>query len=241
MKKLPILILFTLLAFVPIAWAQNSLTLNDGTDINTRLPITGHNVDRYSKSQSIIPASELASMKWGTITKLTFYSENAPESFGSAQFKVYLAEVDYTKFDSVYYNGSNLVSASSQDWSTLTKVYEGGVSVSENKMEITLTTPFEYGVGNLLIGFYMSQPGTYASTRWLGVNQNTNTSVYELIPSFYQEGEFLPKVTISYTPTNEPCLRPILAFDNATPYEATVRWTEDDNTALAGLLGWRRG
>ena len=76
--------LFFFLMFILLsggAWAQAvvpnsdiaSLTVCDGEERNSNIPMCGINFDEYTKSECIIPASELTDMTRGIITAITFY------------------------------------------------------------------------------------------------------------------------------------------------------------------------
>lgn len=115
--------------------------MNDGTKTNEYVPIYGYYADDISKSQFIIPASALADMAWGTISKMTFYAQ-ADKNWGAAQFEVYMTETSETTLSSL------------ADYGTMTKVKNAGsLSISGNVMEVTLDDPYQYMGGNLMIGF----------------------------------------------------------------------------------------
>ena len=71
-----LLITLLLFAFLGGTRAQETLTVYDGTDTNSRIPFYGLYADYGTCSQFIIPADELVVMEGGTITALTFYSSN---------------------------------------------------------------------------------------------------------------------------------------------------------------------
>ena len=209
MKKSKLfLILLALLAFGSTAWAQDqTLTLNDGTNLRDEVPIRGWMDREGLGSQFIIPASELTDMQGGTINQLTFYAETASYSFYGAEYKVYITEVDYTEFEpEVFHSISDIESASYCDWNTMSDYYSGGLSISNNMMVITLTSPYHYTGGNLLIGFRLTQEGSNAdNVNWYGRNQSTVSSVYPLYlgsNEFYFSAKYLPKVTFGYTPSS---------------------------------------
>ena len=115
------------------------LTVNNGPEDNNYIPVFGWFCDHYSKSQFIIPASDLQTMQQSIITKLTFYALNTNVSWGDARFDVYLAEVEETSFGST-----------TLDWTGMTKVLENAsLSVANNKMEVVLSLPYLYQGGNL--------------------------------------------------------------------------------------------
>ena len=203
-----------------------SITVNDGTATNTYVPVYGTWVDNYIRSQFVILAEELANMQSGTINKLTFYSSNASVNWGSASFKVYLTETDATGVSAL------------ASWDDMEQVYEGSLSISGNKMEVTLDNPYLYMGGNLLVGFYQTVSGSYVSCNWYGVS-STGASFGGYGTGVSQQN-FLPKTTFSYTPGDgTPCLRVSnLAVDSVGTDYALPSWTpgqENDNLWLVML------
>ena len=189
-----------------------TVTVNDGTSTNNYVPIYGLWVDDITKSQFIIPASDLAAMQYGTINKLTFYSSNANVNWGVAEFNVYLTETNATTLSDL------------ADYNTMTQVYAGTLSISNNIMEVTLTTPYLYMGGNLMVGFLQTLSGTYSSCSWYGVSA-TGASMGGYGSSVSQRN-FLPKTTIAFTPGTEPTCPPVtsLTATNITGDAATLTW-----------------
>ena len=196
-----------------------SLTVNDGTSTNNYVPIFGLYVDELTRSQFIIPSSDLAAMAYGTINKMTFYSSNASVNWGSAQFEVYMTETEETTLSAL------------ADWSGMEKVMNAAsLSISGNQMVVTLDAPYQYMGGNLLIGFYQTVTGSYSSCSWFGVSatgasqggSSTNGSYAPV-----QQQDFLPKTTFDYIPGEAPtCLRPSAPdFARITFNSADVAWT----------------
>ncbi|MBO4875264.1 MAG: fibronectin type III domain-containing protein, partial [Bacteroidales bacterium] len=167
-----------------------SVTLNDGTSTNSYVPVYGLYVDELSRSQFVIPASDLTDLQWGSINKLTFYSSNASVDWEDAEFDVRMKEVDNTTISSL------------EDWDGMSLAYHGSLGISGNVMEITFTTPYTYQGGNLLIGTNETTSGTYVSCYWYGVSA-TGSSLGGHDSSISQQN-FLPKVTIEYTPGVAP-------------------------------------
>ena len=138
---------------------SKDLTVNDGTGTNEQVPIYGYNVDGSTKSQFILPASTLNSIDGRNITKMVFHTSQVSADFGKASFEVYVAEV----------NNETFASTTLVDWNTMTKVYAGSLSVSNNQMVVEFAEEYEYEGGNLLIGFNQTASGSYKSTPWYGV------------------------------------------------------------------------
>ena len=168
--------------------AAKDVTVNDGTATNSYVPVYGTYVDDLTRSQFILPASTLESIADRKITKLTFYASQESVDWGAASFDVYVAEVDNETFAN-----STLV-----DWNDMTKVYEGALSISNNQMVVEFSDEYEYGGGNLLIGFNQTAKGTYKSSSWYGVTA-TDASLGGYNTSIGQQN-FLPKVTITSLP-----------------------------------------
>ena len=167
-----------------------SITLNDGTETNSYVPVYGLYVDDYSRSQFIIPASDLTALQGATITKLTYYSSTTSTNWGVAEFDVRLAEVENTAIESL------------AAWDDMTLAYHGSLGISGNVMEVTFDTPYTYMGGNLMIGTNETVSGTYVSCSWYGVTV-TGASMGGYESSYttsFSQRNFLPKVTINYIP-----------------------------------------
>ena len=203
-----------------------SITLNDGTNTNSYIPVYGNYADYGTRSQFILPATDLTSLQGASLEKLTFYSSSASADWGSSTFKVYMKEVGYNSFDA----------ATFEDWSTMTEVFTGTLAVSGNKMVITFDTPFGYGSDNLLIGFHETEFDDDTSISWYGVRQESNTAFYNYANSSHvwnssaSTSQFLPKVTIGYTPSNGIAFPATLTATNVTAHEATLTWTGGTDT-----------
>ena len=194
------------------------ITVNDGTSTNSYVPIYGLWVDEITKSQFIIPAADLAAMQLGTINKLTFYSSNANVSWGAATFNVYLTTTNNTTLTDL------------ADYSNMTQVYAGSLSISDNKMEVIFTTPYLYAGGNLMVGFLQTLEGTYSSCSWYGVSA-TGASMGGYGTSISQR-DFLPKTTIYFTPGEGDICYPVtgLSVDSATANSVFLSWIDNNNT-----------
>jgi hypothetical protein len=217
------------ISFKPSA-AINTI-VNNGSSTTTGynlIPFHTYYTDgKIDKSQFIIPAASLSSITDRQITKLTFHSYQANASFGTTVFKVYLKETDASAFD-----------AATFDYSDMEEVYSGNVSISGNQMVITLDTPFDYGNGNLKVGFEMTTKGTAPSTyNWYGISAVGNVSIYSYL---YNSGtatsglsSFLPKMTITSLPQVATVKKPKNLDDTATTTTtATLGWTNgSDETA----------
>jgi hypothetical protein len=211
-----------------------SLVVNDGTTTHYYIPFYYYYVSYSSyqiRSQFITPATteELADVKWGTINKLVFYNSSASVDYGDAQFAVYVAEVPETTMTEFF------------DWSTLTNVYTGTMSVSDNEMEITFSTPFYYMGGNLLVGFNRTATGTSPSSNtWVGKSGTSGCSRY--YGSSESSSNFLPKMKIYYIPGEEPDCLPVSALEvteaSVSSTEIPITWTGHNETSWN--IRWRK-
>ena len=182
------------------AWAQETLTVYDGTADNQYIPMYGYSFDYYTKSECIIPASELTAMEGGTITAITFYAATVTgpnPTFGTANQKVFLKEVSETTLSS--YSGMT----------GATVVFDGTLpmpTTSASGYTITFSQGYTYNGGNLLIGIYNAAKGSWKTVRWYGIdNQSSGVSAYgyhndNLANVAFKAQKFLPKTTFTYTP-----------------------------------------
>lgn len=194
------------------------ITVNDGTTTNSYVPIYGFYCDDITKSQFIIPAADLTALVGGTITKLTFYASQASVNWGAAEFNVYLTTTSETGV------------ATLADYTTMTHVYAGSLSISDNKMEVNMTTPFVYAGGNLMVGFKQTVEGSYVSSSWYGVTaEGASMGGYG---SSISQRNFLPKTTINYTPGGADICLPVsgLTASDITTDSATISWSGTANS-----------
>ena len=176
-----------------ISFTPGVLIVNDGTTTNNYIPLYGGNVSSssssYVRGQFIIPSESLSSIADNNIDKLVFYSSTATASWGNAEFTVYLKEIENAEF-----SNSTFVDVSSEE-----PVYSGQLSISDNKMVIEFSDPFEYTGGNLLVDVQQTASGSWSSSTWLGV---TTASYTALNKGSYSNSryQFLPKTSIYYSP-----------------------------------------
>ncbi|MBO4613715.1 MAG: choice-of-anchor J domain-containing protein [Bacteroidales bacterium] len=224
MKKI-LLNLFLLLAMAFGTFAQTeTLTVNDGDEINEYVPVYGYYTDAYLKCEFVIPSTDLATMANGTITSMKFYLETPAEDpweddTDQANFLVFLKEVPSATLSSFY----------GTDGATV--VYEGMLDGTQSEMEIAFTNDFVYEGGNLLIGIYNTSIGNYSEAYFYGVEAE-NACVqgfdYDYIDNVEAEPQdFLPKTTFTYIPGVAPsCPRPInVMVSNVEATSASISWT----------------
>ena len=199
------------------AWGQNTLTIHDGTVTNSYVPVYGFYTDAYLKCEFVYPASELTDMVGSSISSMKFYlSSPATDSWGNANFQVFLKEISGTTIST--FSGAGTV------------VYEGALDGTQSTMTITFTIPYLYNGGSLLIGLYNTVKGSYKSASFYGETVNgasvqgySYSSLDEISPT---QRNFLPKVTFEYTPDPSVCQKPNNPLtSNITSNSATISWS----------------
>lgn len=230
-KKTHLLILLLAIIMPWQAKSQETLTVYNGTDDNQYVPMYGNYFDDYTKSECIIPASELTGMDGGTITGLTFYAKmvaTTNSSWGAANQKVFIKEVTETTLGGSF---SGIEGA--------TIVFDGLLTMpttSTDGYTITFSEEYVYNGGNLLIGVYNDDDGSYNNVKWYGVNNLTSgVSAYgynssSLANVSYTAQGFLPKTTFTYEPAGGvSCAKPKnFNASGITAHEASLTWTAGD-------------
>jgi hypothetical protein len=208
---------------------SNQLTVNDGTTTNAFVPIYGYYADYTQRSEFIIPKESLVSINGCTINAMTFYANYTFTSTGA--FQVYLKEVEETTF-------------SSTDFHTIdeaTTVYNGTVTVSSTDgMTISFDEDYEYGGDNLLVGFYQAEGGNCSATSlnsFFGVTAE-GASISTFSNTTTTQRNFLPKVTITYTPGgyHAPANLTIGELTNTT---ATLTWAAPAGSNTPTAYVWQ--
>ena len=207
------------------ARAQEELTVyENATGTNGYVPVYGYYADAYNKCEFVIPANELSDMQGGTISQMTFYlSSPASDSWGSAEFQVFMKEV----------NDATISAFSGTADATI--VYEGSLDGTQSEMTIEFTPEYQYQGGNLLVGIYQTETGSYKSATFTGAEvsgasiSGYSYSSFDAISA--TQRNFVPKTTFTYTPLGgAPAVaRPKgleVIYNGGT--EATVRWNSEE-------------
>ena len=237
---LPLTTLLFMLACVSVVKAQETLTVYDGgknPDEYAYVPMDPYNFNKvYTKSQHVIPASDLKSMTGGTISSIKYYYDQKVNFTTSTEFIIYMKEVNYTEFQKN--GGFEAVSDNNL-------VFKGTISFvnkkeGEGTVVITLDKPYTYNGGNLLISVENTEKksGKYITFFGKKVKSNrkfpnvavfgtSSTSTSDIAITDIAPKEFIPKTTFTYTSTPE------ITKVEATPNSATVTWTgKSDNYLL---------
>lgn len=109
-----------------------TLTVYDGTSISEYVPAYMYYFDDFTRSQFVIPSSNLGDMASKTITSMTFYTQTEDIPYTTlATVDVYLKEVDYTRINEFEPKTSDAI------------VYQGTLSVVSAEGCGTLTIDFD--------------------------------------------------------------------------------------------------
>ena len=194
------------------------LTVYDGTATNQYIPMYGYFFDDYTKSECIIPATQLTSMVGGSISAITFYPSNVAttnSTWSSTSQTVFLKEVSGTTLGGSY---SGTTGATTVKVGSPLEMPTAGTAYT-----ITFDTPYTYNGGNLLIGVYNTDDGSYNKVEWYGTsNLTSGVSAYgsnssSLNSVGYNAQRFLPKTTFTYTPVSD---EPVEITVSANPANA---------------------
>lgn len=232
------------------------LTVNDEDELNSNVVIIGDycgNQNNMSETQFVIPAEWLTDMQYSTIEKMSFYCGDRVNSWGNAEFKVYLTEIDESNFAN--YCGDSFV-----NWSDMSQFYQGRLSIDNNHVmtiESQSGYSYHYTDGNLVVGIKQYQVGSYCQDlEWLGGSTTAPQALYEPVGDDPQCELFIPEVTFTYEvdhyePPTEFMAYPTssnevyfgwMPSEGATAYEIEVSESPDFDEVydqhLVGLTGY---
>ena len=210
--------------FYPLCglWAQETLTVYDGTITNGYVPMFNNYFDDFTRSQYVIPAEDLGDMAGGTIHAITYYTTLTSSYTTASSVDVYLKQVSYTSISSF------------EDKSTATIVYQGTLSYADGQVTITFPTPYSYTGGNLLVGCENTTDAGYKSISFYGqtvsgadVSGNHSSDLASVTAS---QKDFIPKTTFIYTPDPTAIAKPAnLTATNVTASSATISRTSEES------------
>ena len=231
MKK--IFLFFAAALFCAYINADQSVTINNsGKATQGYFPVYGLNADAKTSSpsmgtQAIYLADQLKGIAVGSeIKALTFYSANQNQSWDKAEFKVSLAKTDYT-----FFQNAKGAYATPSDGSTLTKVYEGTLSVADGELTINFSSPYAYEGGNLLIQVEVTREGKSAASSFYSAANTDYLIKYAYSGSSRDAKQ--PKVTFVIAgggddPVSQDCKAPTaVTVESVTDAGATVSWKGD--------------
>ena len=226
--------LFAVLFSITGARAEETLTVYDGTDQSNTVPAYMFYFDDFTRSQFVIPSDALTPMAGGgTISAITFYTDQTADYTSASTVDVFMKEVDYTTItafelkDNILYTGKLTVAASGE-------------------LTIVFATPFVYGGNNLLIGIENTTDIDYKNVKFFGqavdgasVAGSSSSNLDAVTPS---AKNFIPKTTFTYTtgsgvvfekPTN-------LTVSDLGTDKVTISWTEPEGKVDAYAYQYKK-
>lgn len=185
-----------LASFVPVQ--ANELLVADGDAEGMVAPFYGFMMDtKNTISQAIYPASMLTEMNGGKITAVKFYPTAAFGNLGAGNLQVSLMEVEQD-----HYEATTLLTGA-------TVVANAYPTQGATEFEIVFDEPFTYNGGNLMIETNLTQEGSFASTKFFGVNTDYVTAMCEYSYSwstsvYYEVERILPKALFTFEKGSTP-------------------------------------
>ena len=213
-----------------MAFAQQTITVYDGTNTNSYVPVYGTWADAYNKCEFVMNAEELGDLPAGsTITGLTWYLSTIPSTAWGGNFQIFMKEISSTTIDAF----------TGMDGATV--VWEGALDGSSGEIALEFNNYYTYEGGNLLIGVYQTGKGTYKTSGFYGVGvEGASVSGYSsssLDAISANQRNFVPKTTFTYTPGSGPVYyKPQnLQVSNITTNGADVTWEAGGDETIWNL------
>jgi len=198
--------------------AQTSITVAEGTNTSSYIPVYGYSANAYQREQVIYPAYMLSELEGKNIQSIKFYLDSQPYSSWTATFEVKIGTTDAERFTSSAYLSD-----------AATTVYTGTLPFSnDTSLTINFNEPFFYTGGNLLLDIKIITPGNNYSAYFKGTYSLYSSchgynSSSQTITSIFQDN-FIPKTTFTYT-SNNTCLHPFgLNVSSIAEGSAFVQW-----------------
>ena len=193
-----LLLFFALAMALPPAWAQETLTVANGTSTNGVAPIYGNKFESTGRIQIIYPASMLEDLAGNDITSITFYQKSTSYNISGGVVEMYIRESEESSFQ---YTTSYGMYAQN----TFTKVATvNGITTVFNSADFTYTftfdEPYSYQGGNLVIEMNIATRGSSNKTEWYGQSTggtNAIATTYSISGSGNVTTMY-PKATFTY-------------------------------------------
>ena len=218
-KKLLLSLVLMAIGFTTSSYAQNNLTVYDGGATNAYVPVYGFYADAFTKVEFIMNSDELSPMTGGQITSMKWYLSTPAADVWGGRFQIFVQEVDFNALEAYVGMGNATI------------VYDGPLDGTQEELEIQFDTPFEYNGGNLLVGVYGVEKGTYKSATFSGAEvmgaslQGYSYSDLEAVTP--NQRNFVPKTTFTFLPSSGVVyFRPTnVQASNITSTSADITWT----------------
>ena len=174
--------------------AGSEITLCDGSESNSHVPLYGLYYDTQgTTTQFIYPKEMLSDLNGRAISSVKFFaSGNIGLTNGKLQLSV--KEVDYTTFEH-----ESAISLPTNQVTEMTVVATIVPSGTGTEMVFDFNEPFIYNGGNLAFETYVVENGGYKGVYWYGKNQDNDCAYYAYTSSWSSDlniayDKFLPKM-----------------------------------------------
>ncbi len=169
-------------------------------------------------------------MNGATISKMVFYLSQTASGAWNAPYEVYLSETTSTTLTGLVGNAN------------ATKVFSGTLNGNASTMEVPFNiAEYEYGGGNLLVGFYETGKASYSAASFYGKSEsNAAYYGYTGYGGYSSNGaSFIPRTTFTYEPAQEgDCDKPETLVAEALSSEtATLNWGGGSGTYNVEIKG----
>ncbi len=174
--------------------AGSEITLCDGSESNSHVPLYGLYYDTQgTTTQFIYPKEMLSDLNGRAISSVKFFATgNIGLTNGTLQLSV--KEVDYTTFEH-----ESAISLPTNQVTEMTVVATIVPSGTGTEMVFDFNEPFIYNGGNLAFETYVVENGSYKGVYWYGKNQDNECAYYAYTSSWSSDlsvayDKFLPKM-----------------------------------------------
>ena len=213
MRKLTYFYALLLTALFLLPWSgakANELTVYDGTNTKTDVPIKGSHMDTQGTHvQVIYPASSIEDLAGKSITALQFYSSSTSDvAWTNSIVQIKLMEVEDEEFEL----DVNTYKRYFIDAGSASVAFSGHIEVKDQVTIIELDAPFTYtGNGNLLYDLLVTTAGSWTTVSYYGINQSNYPALFTTTngAATGNSSQFLPKTTFTYSAGSGPsCTKP---------------------------------
>ena len=221
LAKASMMLLAVLFSFTS-ARADEFTVYTDGEATSGNVPVEGYWADAYQKCEFVIAQAELTPLAGRTISEMTFYLPAPATAAWGGKFQVFMKEV----------SEATISAFSGTDDATI--VFEGQLDPTQSTMTIAFSNLFTYNGGNLLVGVYETEKGSYKSATFIGaevegasIQGHSSNSLDQVTAN---QKNFIPKTTFTYYGA-DVLLPPSglkVNYDGGT--EATVSWSSEESS-----------
>ena len=188
--------------------SAQSLTVANGTETNSNIPLYGNWLDEDQHNQIIYPESMLTGLVGETVNTLMFYLSSPPSSYWTSSVTLKVGTMANSSFTSASFNQS-----------PVSQIYSGNINISGGIVTFVLDSTFTYNGGNLLLDI-TTVSGNYSMAYFYG-EAHQGASIYSYGGYDPNMQNFVPKTMFVFG----NCLAPNnLTVDSITQTSAMVTW-----------------